>query len=79
MLLAELTRKYPLPIPKPIQAAVEPRKFIKIIVFQTYEFIFILRNHGSCYLLFTAAQVKQEPQTDKKDMKPPPERKPRLN
>ncbi|XP_011504681.1 PREDICTED: mediator of RNA polymerase II transcription subunit 6 [Ceratosolen solmsi marchali] len=50
MLLGELTRKYPIPIPKPIQTVIEP-----------------------------SIQIKQESQSEKKDMKPPPERKPRLN
>ncbi|XP_016840546.1 mediator of RNA polymerase II transcription subunit 6 isoform X1 [Nasonia vitripennis] len=50
MLLGELTRKYPLPVPRPVQAVTEP-----------------------------TAQVKQENQTEKQGMKPPPERKPRVN
>ncbi|XP_043483233.1 mediator of RNA polymerase II transcription subunit 6 [Leptopilina heterotoma] len=50
MLLAELTRKFPIPVPKPIQPAVEP-----------------------------PVEVKQEPKTEKKDMKPPPEKKPRIS
>ncbi|XP_018357973.1 PREDICTED: mediator of RNA polymerase II transcription subunit 6 [Trachymyrmex cornetzi] len=50
MLLAELTRKFPLPVPKPVHQATEP-----------------------------SVEIKQEVKTEKKDMKPPPERKPRLN
>ncbi|XP_046747206.1 mediator of RNA polymerase II transcription subunit 6 isoform X1 [Diprion similis] len=50
MLLAELTRKFPLPVPKPIQPAPE-----------------------------STVEVKQEIKTEKKDMKPPPEKKPRVN
>ncbi|XP_066591331.1 mediator of RNA polymerase II transcription subunit 6 [Prorops nasuta] len=48
MLLAELTRKFPLPVPKPVHQ--EP-----------------------------SIEIKQEVKTDKKDMKPPPEKKPRIN
>ncbi|XP_058808989.1 mediator of RNA polymerase II transcription subunit 6 [Phymastichus coffea] len=50
ILLRELVRKYPLPMPKPVQAVAEP-----------------------------PVSIKQESQTDKKDMKPPPEKKPRLH
>ncbi|KAK0163769.1 hypothetical protein PV328_002465 [Microctonus aethiopoides] len=51
MLLAEITRKFPLPVPKPVhQPALEP-----------------------------PVEIKQEIKTEKKDMKPPPERKPRVN
>ncbi|XP_015586575.1 mediator of RNA polymerase II transcription subunit 6 [Cephus cinctus] len=50
MLLAELTRKFPLPVPKPIQTITEP-----------------------------SVEIKQEIKTEKKDMKPPPEKKPRIN
>ncbi|XP_034942604.1 mediator of RNA polymerase II transcription subunit 6 [Chelonus insularis] len=50
MLLAEITRKFPLPVPKPAQPPAEP-----------------------------AVEIKQEIKTEKKDMKPPPERKPRVN
>lgn len=31
MLLGELTRKYPLPMPKPVQTAIEPREYYLII------------------------------------------------
>ncbi|XP_026674286.1 mediator of RNA polymerase II transcription subunit 6 isoform X2 [Ceratina calcarata] len=51
MLLAELTRKFPLPVPKPVhQAVVEPP---------------------------TERQEDRKP--EKKDMKPPPEKKPKVN
>ncbi|KAJ8674359.1 hypothetical protein QAD02_005621 [Eretmocerus hayati] len=50
MLLGELIKKFPIPVPKPAQAVSE-----------------------------ASVQVKQEPQADKKDMKPPPERKPKVN
>lgn len=50
MLLAELTRKFPLPVPKPVQPPVE-----------------------------SSVEPKQEVKTEKKDMKPPPEKKQRVN
>ncbi|EZA54826.1 hypothetical protein X777_05111 [Ooceraea biroi] len=52
MLLAELVRKFPLPVPKPVHQAAEP-----------------------------PIEIKQEPKdrSEKKDMKPPPEKKPRVN
>ncbi|XP_063977777.1 mediator of RNA polymerase II transcription subunit 6 [Diachasmimorpha longicaudata] len=49
MLLAEITRKFPLPVPKPVQPPADP-----------------------------PVELKQE-KTDKKDMRPPPEKKPRTN
>ncbi|XP_071650399.1 mediator of RNA polymerase II transcription subunit 6 isoform X1 [Temnothorax longispinosus] len=51
MLLAELTRKFPLSVPKPVHQAVTE----------------------------ASVEIKQEVKTEKKDMKPPPEKKPRLN
>ncbi|KAK2585636.1 hypothetical protein KPH14_010260 [Odynerus spinipes] len=48
MLLGELTRKFPLPVPKPVHQAPE-----------------------------TVTEIKQEVKVEKKDMKPPPEKKPR--
>ncbi|XP_003702633.1 mediator complex subunit 6 isoform X1 [Megachile rotundata] len=50
MLLAELTRKFPLPVPKPAHQAIE-----------------------------STMEIKQEIKTEKKDMKPPPEKKPKIN
>ncbi|XP_032668866.1 mediator of RNA polymerase II transcription subunit 6 isoform X1 [Odontomachus brunneus] len=50
MLLAELTRKFPLPVPKPVHQTTE-----------------------------ASIEIKQEPKIEKKEMKPPPEKKPRIN
>lgn len=50
MLLGELTRKFPLPVPKPVHQATE-----------------------------ASIEIKQEVKTEKKDMKPPPEKKSRIN
>lgn len=69
MLLAELTRKFPLSAPKPAHQPPAESGNLQ------YAVIYLLRNF-QLFLIILAVTVKQE-KTDKKDMQPPPEKKPR--
>ncbi|KAL7306702.1 hypothetical protein TKK_0001374 [Trichogramma kaykai] len=62
MLLGDLTRKFPPPAPKQIPVAAQPTPIATAVPAATEP----------------NAQIKTEPQTDKKDMKPPPEKKMKL-